>query len=73
MSNQSISKQSLLTASFPPDFTYITDARQASTVFFVKKVAIYVRMPDDMLFISKMKLQETPPQNLSFLKYHEQL
>ena len=71
MSNQSISKQALLIASFPSDFTYITDPRQASTVFFVNKVAISRRMPDDMLFISKIKLQETPPQNLCFLKYHE--
>ena len=31
MSNESISKQFFLTASFPPDFTYITDARQVST------------------------------------------
>ena len=71
MSSQSISKQSLLAASFPLGFTYIIDTRQASTVFFVNQVAISQSMPDDMLFISKIKLQETPPQNLSFLKYHE--
>ena len=71
MSNQNISKQSLLTASFPPDFTYIIDARQALTVFFLNQVALSRSMPDDMLFISKIKLQQTPPQNLSFLKYHE--